>query len=74
MQAAQCDFKRVTAAGLKPMPSPGGAPDEEEEGELSALMAKLHAAKPPEEVMKVFCLHLMRPSMYHENMELSVVA
>ncbi|KAL3159511.1 hypothetical protein ABBQ38_009929 [Trebouxia sp. C0009 RCD-2024] len=39
--------------GLKPMPSPGGAPDEEEEGELSALMAKLHAAKPPEEVMKV---------------------
>lgn len=54
------------------MPSAGGAPDEEEEGELSALMAKLHAAKPPAEVMKV--VHLMRCSTHRENMKASVVA
>lgn len=62
-QAAQCDVICETAAGSRSMPFPGAGPDEEEEGELSALMAKLRAAKPPAEVMKVLSYNILYPNV-----------
>ena len=53
-QTFWCQVVHVMGVGARPFP--GSSPDEEEEEELSALMQKLRAAKPPTEVMKV-CNH-----------------
>lgn len=50
-QTVWCLVMHVMGPGASRFP--GSGPDEEEEEELSVLMQKLRAAKPPAEVMKV---------------------
>ena len=65
-QAAQCDVMHNMAAGARPFPGMG--PDEEEEEELSALMQKLRAAKPPADVMKV-CFGMFQSTLLHNKVQ-----